>query len=406
MTDFSSIIKSRKEEMIRELIDMCKIPSINPRMGGDGEYKRGQWIIRYLEKYQIPYQIYDVEDPLVPEGKRVNIACHFQGQEDGRKTLWLIAHMDTVNTGNLRSWNTDPLEPVYSHGKVWGLGVEDDGQAIIVLLHVCRLIKEYQIQTKCNIGVLFVCDEENGNYYGLRYLESLGLFSDEDEAIIPDGGSPEGDFVQIAEKSQVWLKFIVNGIQTHASTPEKGINAGVIGMYLGASLVETLRQEFPQTDPLYVPPVSTFEITQKYANVGSPNIIPGKDVFVMDMRVLPCYNIDDVMACVDKVCAKCEEQYSGCSIETEFLNRIDAPAPTKLDAAAVQTLSESLKKKGIMARYGGVGGGTCGAVLRKRNIPVVVWATMNNVAHQPNEYAETDYMVQDVEILLDTVMKY
>ena len=274
------------------------------------------------------------------------------------------------------------------------------------MLHICRLMEEYKIRAECNVGFLFVCDEENGNQYGLRYLEKQAVFSEKDEVIIPDGGSPEGDFIQIAEKSQIWLKFIVNGIQTHASTPGKGINAGMIGMHLGIALEERLRREFGQADHLYSPPVSTFEITQKYANIGSPNIIPGKDIFVMDMRVLPCYDIDDIVTCVDRVCADCEKKYSGCSIETEFLMRNDATEPTKVDSAVVTRLSESLREKNITVRYGGIGGGTCGAVLRKRNIPVAVWATMNNVAHQPNEYAEADYMVQDAEILLKTILKY
>lgn len=406
MTDFSSIIKSRKDEMVRELMDMCRIPSINPRMGGEGEYARAQWIIQYLKKYDIPFQTYEAEDPMVSEGVRVNVVSVFPGSENTKKTLWLISHMDTVNTGNLRCWKTNPLEPIFSNGKIWGLGVEDNGQAAIAQLHICRLMKEYDIRTKCNIGFLFVCDEENGSHYGLRYLDRQELFSEEDEAIIPDGGSPEGNFIQIAEKSQVWLKFIVNGIQTHASTPGKGVNAGSIGMHLGVSLEKVLRQEFSKVDNLYSPPVSTFEVTQKLANVGSPNIIPGKDIFVMDMRILPCYDIDNVMACVDRVCAECEEEYSGCSIETEFLTRIDAPRSTKTESTVAKRLEESLKKKGITARYGGVGGGTCGSVLRKKGIPVVVWATMNNVAHQPNEYAEADYMVQDTEILLDTIIKY
>ena len=113
------------------------------------------------------------------------------------------------------------------------------------------------------------------------------MIQPEDEAIVPDGGSHDGAFVEVAEKSQVWLKFTVNGKTAHAAMPQLGINACYIGMKFGVELEETLKAVYSEEDPLFNPPMSTFELTQNFANVASPNVLPGKDIFCMDMRILP-----------------------------------------------------------------------------------------------------------------------
>jgi succinyl-diaminopimelate desuccinylase len=39
-----------------------------------------------------------------------------------------------------------------------------------------------------------------------------------------------------------------------------------------------------------------------------------------------------------------------------------------------------------------------GAVFRRHGIPAVVWSTMDDLAHQPNEYCVIDNMVQDAKV--------
>ena len=49
----------------------------------------------------------------------------------------------------------------------------------------------------------------------MKALLDKGLIQPKDEAIVPDGGSTDGSFVEIAEKSQIWLKFTINGKTSH-----------------------------------------------------------------------------------------------------------------------------------------------------------------------------------------------
>jgi succinyl-diaminopimelate desuccinylase len=49
-------------------------------------------------------------------------------------------------------------------------------------------------------------------------------------------------------------------------------------------------------------------------------------------------------------------------------------------------------------RVGGIGGGTCAGSFRRIGIPAVVWATLDELAHQPNEYAKIENMVNDAKV--------
>jgi succinyl-diaminopimelate desuccinylase len=65
----------------------------------------------------------------------------------------------------------------------------------------------------------------------------------------------------------------------------------------------------------------------------------------------------------------------------------------------VTLLKTALREaRGIDARVGGIGGGSCAAFFRKAGIPAVVWSTVDEVAHQHNEYCKLENMVADAEI--------
>jgi succinyl-diaminopimelate desuccinylase len=403
--DLMHSIDKKRSRIAEDLVKICSIPAINPSFGGDGEYKRVQWLMGYLDDNSVPYSLIEVEDQNVKENKRLNLMVQLQGTEKTEKTLWFISHLDTVALGDLNSWETDPANPIIKDGKIYGRGVEDNGQAIVCSLYTCLTLIDAGIRTKCNLGFLFVSDEESGSEYGLKALAKTGLFKIGDEAVVPDAGNHDGSFVEIAEKSILWVKFTVFGKEAHASFPHLGINASSIACHFAAELEDLLKERFPEKDDLYDPPYSTFEITQKYANVDSPNVLPGKDVFVMDLRVLPTYKLDEVIKVINTLASQYEYRHKA-RIKFEFLQRVDSPKPTDPNSEIVSNLRMSLNEYGIESKIGGIGGGTCAAILRELDIPAVVWSTVDEMAHQPNEYAIIDNLVKDTKIFISTILKY
>jgi succinyl-diaminopimelate desuccinylase len=46
---------------------------------------------------------------------------------------------------------------------------------------------------------------------------------------------------------------------------------------------------------------------------------------------------------------------------------------------------------------GGIGGGTCAAYFREVGLPAVVWSTIDEVAHQPDEYTKIENLISDTK---------
>ncbi len=58
-------------------------------------------------------------------------------------------------------------------------------------------------------------------------------------------------------------------------------------------------------------------------------------------------------------------------------------------------LKKAIKEiKKIEPKIGGIGGGTCAAFFRDINVPAVVWSTVDETAHQPNEYAKIENLLK------------
>ena len=404
-TEILKGIENSQDDMAASLMEMCAIPAVNPAFGGTGEYERMRWVMKFLEAHAIPYQVIEVADDRVKEQKRLNVLVKLEGSAPNDQTLWFIAHTDTVSAGDLAAWDSDPFKPLLKDGMIYGRGTEDNGQAVISSLYACLTLKERGIKPQCNVGFAFVSDEEAGSEFGFKSLIAKGIFKANDEAVVPDSGSHDGSFIEIAEKSIAWVKFTVIGKQAHASMPNLGINASSISAHFSAELEDLLKSAFPDRDDLFDPPYSTFELTQKYANVDSPNVLPGKDVFVMDMRILPKFKIAGIIKEIDRLSVVYEYRHK-VKISYEFLQKVEAPAPTPTDARIVTNLARSLVEIGITPRMGGIGGGTFAAMLRELGIPAAVWSTIDEVAHQANEYAIVANLVQDTKVFVSTVLKY
>ena len=135
-------------------------------------------------------------------------------------------------------------------------------------------------------------------------------------------------------------------------------------------------------------------------NVDSINIIPGEDSFCMDCRILPCYSLKEVLDQVDRCCREVESEY-GVKVEYTTPQRSESPA-TPVDAPVAQKLAASIKRvHGLEPRFIGIGGGTVGAEFRREGIDAVVWSTLDDQAHQPNEYCVIDNLIKDAQTLID-----
>ncbi len=387
-------IASKRDQMIELQRALTAAPALGPQNGGEGEWKKAEVLIEWLEKLGLgPCELHPAPDARVPRGDRPNIVVTIPGgAEPG--TFWIMTHMDIVPPGEARLWESDPYTMVVKGNRLIGRGVEDNQQSLVASVFAAACVRELGLRPRRTVRLLFVSDEETGSAQGVQHvLGATRLFSPQDLALVPDSGSPEGNLIEIAEKSILWLKFIVKGRQCHASTPEKGVNAFEAGSHLVVRLT-ALRERFNALDSLFSPPTSTFVPTRKEANVPNINTLPGEDVFYMDSRVLPREKLDEVMREIRASCDALERDF-GVSVEVEEVQRASSP-PTSPDAPIVSTLRNAIRQVyGVEGSPVGIGGGTVGAYLRAQGIPTAVWSRIEETAHQPNEYCLVDNMLGD-----------
>jgi succinyl-diaminopimelate desuccinylase len=134
------------------------------------------------------------------------------------------------------------------------------------------------------------------------------------------------------------------------------------------------------------------------ANILNINTIPGRDVFHMDCRILPEYQVDDILAAAERIAAAVAKELD-LSIQVESVYRQEAATPTPVNAPVVEVLARAIKAvKGLEAKPMGIGGGTVAAFFRKTGLPAAVWMTMPNTPHQPNEYCLIKNIITDAKV--------
>lgn len=283
---------------------------------------------------------------------------------------------------------------------LFGRGVEDNHQGLVSSLMLAKVLMEQDITPGINLGIVLVADEETGSLYGVDALlkEHDDLFARNDLFLIPDSGAPDSSMIEVAEKGQLWVKATVTGKQCHASQPQLGINSlrGVSALVLELDRLHSL---FPDEDPLFSPAISTFTPTKKEANVENINTIPGRDVVYIDSRILPQIAIDDVLKAMQDIGNEVAQQY-GVSVDFEVEQREDAAPVTKPTSEIVVKLTQAVKKiYNREAKPQGIGGGTVAAFLRRKGYDAVVWSTLMNFAHQPNEQSSISNTIKDAQVM-------
>jgi succinyl-diaminopimelate desuccinylase len=394
-----SEIEKLKAEMTGVLIELIRIPAVAPKNSGEGELKKAEKLLQILETVGFDkIERLDAEDSKVPSKKRPNVIAYYYGENKAEK-LWIITHLDVVPPGEDILWNmAKPFEPTVKDGKIYGRGSEDNGQSLTASICAVKALRSLGIKPKRTVALAFVADEEQGSKYGIQYLIKKGVFKKDDLIVVPDSGNETGGFIEIAEKSSLWFKIRTIGKQAHASRPAEGLNANRIGMEYALALDKVLHEKYPLKNNYFDPPESTFEPTKKEENVDAVNIVPGKDVVCFDCRILPNYNVEAILNDIHEL-AKGYEKKTGANIQIEILQKNVASKPTDVNSKIVRMLKEAIKKvRRIEPKVGGIGGGTCAAFFRKIDIPAVVWSTIDETAHQPNEYAKIENLLADAKV--------
>jgi acetylornithine deacetylase len=198
-------------------------------------------------------------------------------------TLLLNSHHDTVKP-NAR-YTLNPFEPIKKERKLFGLGSNDAGGALVSLL--ATFIYFYEKDLPFNLIFAATAEEEISGKDGVESL--LKHLPHIDCAIV---GEPTLMKMAVAEKGLMVLDCVAHGVAGHAARNE-GINA----IYLAMEDIQWLQSfKFPKISDLLGP--VHIAVTSIFTENKSHNIVPSECTFVVDIRVNELYSFEKVISVI------------------------------------------------------------------------------------------------------------
>lgn len=230
------------------------------------------------------------------------------GPADGRPTILLNAHIDTVKPAS--GYTRDPFTPEIEDGCLYGLGSNDDGGSLVALLETySRLIQKEQ---PYRLIFSATAEEEVSGKGGLDLiLPELGLI---DFGVM---GEPTGMGMAVAERGLMVLDCTAYGKSGHAAR-----NEGVNAIYKAIEDIQWFKSHsFDRVSDF----LGAVKMSVTQINAGTQhNVVPDKCTFVVDVRPNGMYTNPELLELI-KSSVSCEVKERSTRIGSSHLP-MDHPA--------------------------------------------------------------------------------
>lgn len=230
------------------------------------------------------------------------------GPADGRPTILLNAHIDTVKPAS--GYTRDPFTPEIEDGCLYGLGSNDDGGSLIALLETySRLIQKEQ---PYRLIFSATAEEEVSGKGGLDLiLSELGRI---DFGVM---GEPTGMRMAVAERGLMVLDCTAYGKSGHAAR-----NEGVNAIYKAIEDIQWFKSHsFDRVSDF----LGAVKMSVTQINAGTQhNVVPDRCTFVVDVRPNGMYTNPELLEMI-KSSVSCEVKERSTRIGSSHLP-MDHPA--------------------------------------------------------------------------------
>lgn len=230
------------------------------------------------------------------------------GPADGRPTILLNAHIDTVKPAS--GYTRDPFTPEIEDGCLYGLGSNDDGGSLVALLETySRLIQKEQ---PYRLIFSATAEEEVSGKGGLDLiLPELGRI---DFGVM---GEPTGMRMAVAERGLMVLDCTAYGKSGHAAR-----NEGVNAIYKAIEDIQWFKSHsFDRVSDF----LGAVKMSVTQINAGTQhNVVPDRCAFVVDVRPNGMYTNPELLELI-KSSVSCEVKERSTRIGSSHLP-MDHPA--------------------------------------------------------------------------------
>jgi len=231
------------------------------------------------------------ERGLSPQRYLNNVWLKSRNWREGRPVILLNSHHDTVKAA--AGYTRDPHKAEVIDGKLYGLGSNDAGGALVALISAFVEL-ENDPALGCNLILAATAEEEISGPNGIAAL--LPLLGPIDAGIV---GEPTLLDLAVAERGLVVIDGEAKGVSGHAARKE-GVNA----LYLALDDIAAIRDHvFTRPSELLGPTSANVTVL----NSGTQhNVVPDRATFLIDLRVNEAYRNEEAVAELQAICRHSE----------------------------------------------------------------------------------------------------
>lgn len=305
----------------------------------------------------------------------------------------LSGHMDTVATGNLADWQTDPFKATVKDGKLYGRGAADMKSGVAAI--VCALLEmlDGTAPLPGPVKLLLTVGEETGEY-GAAQLTKEGYVDDLGALVISEPGDDMKELTYTA-KGVIDYKVTSLGKSVHSSYPDQGINA-ITNLLDFVNQVEGVLDQFEHVEN----PVLGHQVSSvtKIGGGDQVNSIPSEAWVMGNIRTIPEHPNKEIYTALEGLVAKCNQLPDHrLKIEYSYPEEPMAGDPhSKLLQQAQQVHDEMFDQA---VKVVGSGGANDGSEFSQaeNDFTTVLIGPGSASSHQSNEYCDLAVYYQSIK---------
>ncbi|MBN1399323.1 MAG: YgeY family selenium metabolism-linked hydrolase [Anaerolineae bacterium] len=198
------------------------------------------------------------------------------GSGDGPVLLY-DAHMDTVGVGEAQLWKREPFGGQIEAGILYGRGACDMKGALAAMLYAGKALVDARATLHGMLYLACVVQEEPCEGLAIGHII-------EEEGIHPTWvviGEATNLQIALGQRGRVELAITVQGRASHASRPERGVNA----IYETARLIVGIELLAPQLNHDAFLGKGSVAVTSIKSVAASRNVVPDSCILHVDRRL-------------------------------------------------------------------------------------------------------------------------
>jgi acetylornithine deacetylase/succinyl-diaminopimelate desuccinylase family protein len=323
-----------------------------------------------------------------------NLAVPIKGK-NFENCLIFNAHVDTVNPGDIKLWDTDPFSALEKNGKTFGLGASDNKSSVAALLSLAK--KFSKEKPNCDIFLTFTVGEENdghGTGDTIKFLETK--YIKKYKSVMAVVCEPTGlNYIGLAHKGNMFLKITTSGKSGHGSKPIKVSEHSVLKMFKVTKSLEKLGKNWKKKykNQILGNPTIGLATSIVAGNENTPNKFSDFCSATFDIRTTPEMH-EQTFKEIKKAVGKLGK--------VEYLYPAVSPGFTSKDSKIARVFKKVTKLK-----FTAFPGSTDMPFFTQKGIPTVIFGPGEmSQMHKANEYCYSGKIDKCVEIFLKIVKGY